>query len=198
MCAACLAAAALAADRPPVGNTATPRPGQPGGLSPDLPVVSVSPEPLTAAAFKPFGEVIAIPETQPPTSDLGVLRWWGGLAKAQIHEQIEFGMFTVKTRPREVAEMERHVKTPEFLVGLGGEFILVVGRPSVGPHGPDAAKVKAFEVKPGQAVLMSRGTWHAWPFPHGDEGLFLVAFRDATATRDLKTKPFRGREVVKF
>jgi ureidoglycolate hydrolase len=187
----CSPAADAAPDAPPKSTAGT-------ALAAGLPVVSVAPEPLTAAGFRQFGEVIEVPGSATPTIETGILRYWGGLAKARIHEQIEFGLFTVKAREREVAEMERHARTPEFLVSLSGEFLLAVAPASVGTAAPQAAKVRVFIVKPGQAVLLSKATWHALPFPKADEGLFVVAFREATATRDLKVKPFKGREVVKF
>lgn len=193
--AACLVAPPASLCSPAASAATAPAAGT--ALAPGVPVVSVAPEPLTASSFKAFGEVIEVPESGTPTIESGILRYWGGLAKARIHEEIEFGMFTVKSREREVADMERHARTPEFLVSLSGEFLLAVA-PALGPTAPQAAKVRVFTVRPGQAVLMSKGTWHALPFPKAAEGLFLVAFRDGTAKKDLKVKPFRGRDVVKF
>jgi ureidoglycolate lyase len=160
--------------------------------------VEVVPEPLTAAAFKPFGEVIEVPEGQKATKDTGAVRFWGGLAKARIAEEIEFGMFTAAARPHEVAELGRHARSPAFLVGLSGEWLLAVGPPFLAGRHPQARRVRIFVVKPGQAVLLHKGTWHADPFPKGETGLFLVAFRDGSATKDYKTRPFKGREVVRF
>ena len=167
-------------------------------LAPGAPVVSVPVVPLTAAAFAPFGEVIEQPAGTPPTQDLGIMRLWTGVAKARISEQLEFSIMTVRDRPREFAEMERHARSPLFLIGLSGEFRLAVAPPGVGPAGPTAGSVKVFLVKPGQAVLLHKGTWHAWPFPGGEDGAFIVASRDGTTKKDRKSRPFRGRDIVKF
>lgn len=167
-------------------------------LAPGAPVVSVPVVPLTAAAFAPFGEVIEQPVATPPTQDLGIMRLWSGVAKARISEQLEFSIMTVRDRPRELAEMERHARSPTFLIALTGEFRLVVAPPGVGPAGPHAAAVKVFLVKPGQAILLHKGTWHAWPFPSGDDGAFIVASREGTMKKDRKSRPFRGRDIVKF
>ena len=195
----CFAFAADGAGRTadPVAGAAVPALAVPSGASGTL-VVEATPEPLTAAAFKPFGEVIEVPEGQQATRDTGAVRYWGGLAKARIAEEIEFGMFTAAGRPHEIAELGRHARSPAFVVGLSGEWLLAVGPPFLAGRYPQAQKVRIFVVKTGQAVLMRKGTWHADPFPKGETGLFLVAFRDGSATKDYKTRPFKGREVVRF
>ena len=167
-------------------------------LAPGAPVVSVPVIPLTAASFAPFGEVIELPVGTPPTQDLGTMRLWTGVAKTRISELIEFSIMTVRDRPREVAELERHAHSPLFLIGLSGEFRLVVAPPGVGPGGPAAGAVKVFLVKSGHGVLLQKGTWHAWPFPAGEEGAFIVASRDGTTKKDTRSRPFRGRDIVKF
>ncbi len=164
-------------------------------------VVSVAPEPLTARAFRPFGPIIDGPEGRAPTFKNAVMRFWGGLAKAPIREQMEFGLFTVKTRVHEFAEMQRHIRTPKFLISLDTAFYLAVA-PSAPPQArkarPDAAEVKVFLVKQGQALLLNKRVWHTLPFPKEAEGQFLVAFRDGTWKKDRVLRAFRSREILKF
>lgn len=180
---------ARAADAPPV----------PGAGA--APVLTLSVEPLTKQAFKGFGELVEVPEGMKPTIENAILSYWGGLAKARFHEEMEFGLFTAKAREHDVAEMERHVKTPELLVGLTSDYVLIVAprsAPKAGVARPVAAKARAFQVPRGKALLLARGTWHALPFPTESEGQFLVGFRNMTATRDLALRPFKDRAVVKF
>ncbi|MEK7475302.1 MAG: ureidoglycolate lyase [Candidatus Coatesbacteria bacterium] len=190
----CLSAVSASA-APPVGTSGKPA---------DLPAVTsatlveVAVEPLTPAAFKPFGEAIVVPEGQPPTADTGAARYWGGLAKDRFAEEVEFGMLSVAARPREVAELQRSVRSPTFLAGLSGEWVLVVAPPTLAGRPLLASRVRAFVVKPGQAVLLHRGTWHADPFPRGESGLFLVAVRDGTVKKDLKSRSFKGKEAVRI
>ena len=161
-------------------------------------LVEVAVEPLTSAAFKPFGEAIVVPEGQAPTIDTGAARYWGGLAKDRFAEEVEFGMLSVNARPREVAELQRSVRSPTFLAGLSGEWVLVVAPPTLAGRPLLASRVRAFVVKPGQAVLLHRGTWRADPFPKGEAGLFLVAVRDGTVKKDLKSRSFKGKEAVRI
>jgi ureidoglycolate lyase len=168
---------------------------------PAVGVVTAAPEPLAEPAFKPFGQIIEVPADAPPTSESAVVRYWGGLAKARFHEEIEFGVLKIRMRDRVVAELERHRRSPEFLVALDGDFFLPVAPYSVSKGGnalPDAARVKVFHVRPGQAVLLHRGVWHAQPFPRAGECLFISAARDGTFRKDTVPRPFRGREAVKF
>ncbi len=194
-----LAVVARAATPPSAKPGTSPRAPAASVLAPGAPVVSVAVVPLTAAEFRPFGEVIELPAGTPPTQDLGTMRLWTGVAKARFSEQLEFSIMTVRDRPRELAEMERHAYSPLFLIALSGEFRLAVAPPPrVRPAGPAATTVKVFLVRPGQAVLLHKGTWHAWPFPAGDDGTFIVASRDGTTVKDRKSSPFRGRDIVKF
>lgn len=163
------------------------------------PVIAIAAQPLAEPAFRTFGQIVTVPENTPPTIETGVVRYWGGLAKTRIHEEIEFGLLTVRARDREVAEMERHSKTPEFLVSLSGDFWLAVAPISTaGSTHPVAGGVKVFLVKQGQGVVLRQGVWHAQPFPVKEECELLVALRDGTFKRDLKSSAFKRQEVVKF
>ncbi len=167
----------------------------------DAPELSILPESLTATAFRSFGQVVEAPADMKPTIENAILSYWGGLAKMRFHEDMEFGLFTVKARTHEVAELERHMKTPELLVGLSGDYVLVVAPhavPKAGVAYPDPAKVKAFLVPRGKALLLAKGTWHALPFPKDPQAEFLVGFRNGTARKDLTLRPFKNRDVIKF
>jgi len=168
-------------------------------LEPGDPVLAIAAEPLAEPAFRSFGQIVTIPETAPPTQENAVMRYWGGLAKTRIHEEIEFGLMTLRNREHEVAEMDRHTKSPEFLVSLSGDFYLAVAPISkAGSTRPTAASVKIFLIRQGQGVLLRQGVWHALPFPVKDEVQCLVAVRDGTFKGDVKSAAFKKQEVVKF
>lgn len=169
--------------------------------SQSLPSVAVTPVPLSKKNFQPFGQLIEMQEGVKPSVANATIRYWGGLAKARVHEQMEFGVFSVQAREREVAEMERHNRTPELLVSLEGDSILVLSPPSpprTSRAHPDPLQVKAFVMKQGQAVILAKGTWHALPFPLSNESRFLVGFRDGTAEKDSVVRPFRKSALIKF
>jgi len=164
-------------------------------------VISVAAEQLKAKTFRPFGQIVEVPKGREPNFKNSVLRFWGGLAKARIHEQIEFGIFTVKRRVQELAELQRHKATPKFLISLNTDFCIAVAPsapPKAGTAKPKADEVKVFLVKQGQAILLNKRVWHSLPFPVVDQGEFVVAFRDGTRKKDAVRRAFRGREIVKF
>lgn len=192
-----LAAGAAVAAEPM--KPSAPEPGRAGALEAGDPVIAIAAEPLAEPAFRSFGQIVTIPDATPPTMETAVMRYWGGLAKTRIHEEIEFGLLTMRNREHEVAEMDRHTKSPEFLVSLAGDFYLAVAPISkAGSTRPVAATVKVFLVKQGQGVLLRQGVWHAQPFPVKDEVQCLVAVRDGTYKRDVKSAAFKKQEIVKF
>jgi len=163
--------------------------------------IEVKQSSLVEPEFKEFGEIIEVPAGTPPSAENAVMKYWGGLARARFHEEIEFGVIRIKARDRELAEMERHVKSPVFLVALDCDFFLPVAPYSVAKGGkahPDEARLKVFMVRKGSAVLLRRGVWHTLPFPVAGEGLFIEAVRDGTWKKDTVLRPFRGKETVKF
>jgi ureidoglycolate lyase len=166
-----------------------------------IPLISINPIPLIKDNFQPFGQLIEAAEGIKPTVSNATLRCWAGLAKARIHEAMEFSVFTVQAREHEVAEMERHNRSPELLVSLEGDSILVLAPhspPKTGRAHPDPLQVKAFVMRQGQAVILSKGCWHALPFPLSQESKFLAGFRDGTAQKDLVIRPFRKSVLIKF
>jgi len=159
------------------------------------------PIPLTSKTFREFGQVVEASDTAKPTSENAVHKYWAGLAKTRIHENIDFGLLEVKPRERQVAEMRRHAKTNTLLVSLREDYLLVVASPtpsSARRAFPDPKKVKVFMVTRDQAVILNKGVWHALPFVESKGGLFLMAVRDGTARGDSGEKPFKKGEVIKF
>jgi ureidoglycolate hydrolase len=163
--------------------------------------VPLEPIPLSVRAFKGFGQLVEVSDTTKPTSESAVHKYWAGVAKTKIHENIDFGLLLVKPRERQVAEMTRHTKSNMLLVSLREDYLLVVAppTPSSTPRAyPDPKKVKVFMVAKEQAVIINKGVWYAMPFIESKEGLFLVAFRDGTVRSDNKEKPFKKGEVLRF
>ena len=162
---------------------------------------AIEPIPLTHASFRGFGQVVEVSDTAKTTSESAIHKYWAGVAKTRIHENIDFGLLLVKPREHQVAELCRHAKTTTLLVSLREDYLLVVASPtpsSARRAYPDPKKVKVFMVAKDQAVILNKGVWHALPFVGSKEGLFLLAYRDGTARGDSNEKPFKKGEVIKF
>ena len=132
----------------------------------------------TAEAFARFGSVVAAP-TEAPTAHDATFRYWSNLAHYAIDGETEIGLCTVvrQDAPR-VTWMERHDRTPEFLVPLDAPFVL--------PVMDDAGAMEAFRVERGEAVVIATGVWHSACLPADTaSATYLVVFRRGTPSEDV-------------
>jgi ureidoglycolate lyase len=126
-------------------------------------------EELTAEAIAGYGTAIEAPADLTPRVGLG-WQCWFGLGTMSRGEPL---VGIVKTRPAGgiVPMMERH-PTTEFLLPISGPVIQPLGLPgNFDNHreDPDPMTVRAFIIRPGQAVLMAPATWHWAALPLHDE-----------------------------
>ncbi|TQM99467.1 ureidoglycolate lyase [Acidovorax temperans] len=121
-------------------------------------------EPLTAEAFRPFGDVIEASDTaQHFTINDGFAERYHDLA--HIDTAAEGGrtlvsLFRAKPRafPLSVATMERHPLGSQAFVALAPvPFLVVVAPPGAAP---DPQAIRCFLAQAGQGVNYARGTWH--------------------------------------
>ena len=117
-------------------------------------------EPLTRAAFAPFGEVIE-PESARKVFAIneGTATRYHDLAQIDCDGEsgrpvVSIFRATPRALPFEVAMLERHPLGSQAFVPLGAApYLVVVGT------GPDDAP-RAFLASQGQGVNLRRGTWH--------------------------------------
>ena len=122
----------------------------------------LTPHPLTAAAFEPYGEVIDASRTPSALANGGA---------AEVHRDVaaldfaanggRISISVVRTAPTplplRVAVMERHPLGSQAFVPLGGAEYLVI----VAPDGElDPAAIVAFRASASQGVNLRRGVWH--------------------------------------
>lgn len=142
----------------------------------------VKPQPLTAEAFAPYGDVIEVsaaarhyPINHGYTTryhDLAALHLTaeGGKAGVSIFRSTPLSM------PVEVRLMEYHPKSSQAFYPLSGRPYLVV----VAPKGAfDAGKIAVFKAAPTQGVNYHAGTWHHFCLALEGESDFLVIDRIA-------------------
>jgi ureidoglycolate lyase len=165
-------------------------------------VYTVTPEELTAEGFAPYGQVVLPPE--PPAPKFGD-DWdcWFGLADLG-HMRPSVGI--VRTRPSRsaITTMEREPK-PEFLLPISGPVVQAVALPgdlSDHTQQPDAATVRAFIIRPGQAIAMAPGTWHWAALPlHEEEVLYYFlteAHPPEPGREESPWVPFQNGDIVRL
>lgn len=145
---------------------------------------TLSVQPLTAAAFAPFGTVIAVPAGAPgrPING-GTSQRFDLLADMALSAEggrPMLALFRAQARrfPHAVDELERHALGSQTFVPLGlRRFVLVVA--PAAPE-PDLGALAAFMTDGAQGVVLAPGTWH-----HAllavDAGDFVVVERAAQA-----------------
>lgn len=117
---------------------------------------SVRAEPLTRAAFAPFGQVLAAGDA--------VMELRGG-------EVFHLNVLHYDRRPLRCDHLNRHHKATQALVALAGKPTLLVVAPgdcdfSTRDH---LGHVRAFICDGSAGVNLSLGTWHWGPYPLTDE-----------------------------
>ena len=139
---------------------------------------SLTPEPLTADAFAPFGEVIEVAgaaEAMP--INYGWTTRFHDLADVEVGDgRAIISIFRSKPlTPPVLKVFERHPLGSQAFVPLQGRPYLV----AVAPRGNfEVGRVRLFRASPTQGVNYARGTWHHFLLALEAESDFLVVDRE--------------------
>jgi ureidoglycolate lyase len=149
------------------------------GLAVDETSIELIPEPLTAAAFAPFGRVIEAGDAAVKIEiNQGHATRYDALAEVDVAEGGGTPVISL-FRARPLAELvlrmfERHPLGSQSFVPLSGRPYLV----AVAPAGEfDRAEVRLFRAEPRQGVHYRKGVWHHFLLAQGGESDFLVVDR---------------------
>ena len=138
----------------------------------------VTPEPLTADAFAPFGEVIeASDSAEAIPINYGWTTRFNALADVDVGDgRAIISLFRSKPLERLVLKVfERHPLGSQAFMPLQGRPYLV----AVAPKGDlDLAMIRVFRAGPHQGVNYAAGTWHHFLLALEAESDFLVVDRD--------------------
>lgn len=133
-------------------------------------------QPLTAAAFAAFGEVIATGGAF-VTINEGACRRFTDLARLDILDgRPGLSLFQAEIRalPHDCALLERHPLGSQCFIPMQGSRFLVIVAPDAG--GVPGAPL-AFVAEDHQCVNIARNTWHGVLCPIAGSGLFAVIDR---------------------
>ena len=127
--------------------------------------------PLDAAGWEPFGW-LPVPDTDPDDGRHRLEFVWGDVHVNRIsHNLDEVPAIAGGLACR---ELYRHVTHTQVLMPLDASAVIAVAAPDVAMDAPaDADAVAAFLLRPLQAVVLHRGTWHWGPFPVGASSVDL-------------------------
>lgn len=137
------------------------------------------PQPLTAAAFAPFGDVIESADAFSVINS-GTTQQFADLAQVQVSDaggapRVSIYRVAPYELPLPLRMLERHPLGSQLFMPLHGERFLVV----VAPRGDriDPGAVRAFVTNGRQGVNYRPGTWHHPVIALGDRSDFLVLDR---------------------
>ena len=113
--------------------------------------IKVRVQPLSAEAFRPYGQVLESRHPLYPEVDGG---------------QSSVVMLRLKQRPKRIGMMAFHFSYNQTFIPVQGAMVLVVAPPPRNREADSAAyevdyeRIAAFVLEPGQAVLIDKGTGH--------------------------------------
>jgi ureidoglycolate hydrolase len=131
----------------------------------------ITPEPLTAEAWMPFGW-LPVADTD-PKDGVEVLEFtWGDPHVNLIgHRRDEVPQIPEGLRCQ---MLYRHATHTQTLMSMDVPAVVVVAPPDAEMTSPgDADKIRAFRLEPLESLVLRRGTWHWGPFPIGAESVTL-------------------------
>lgn len=119
-------------------------------------------EPLTAAAFEPFGQVVEA-GADPVTINDGFARRFDSSAVVDVARgdgTPRVSLYRARPRllPLQLSLVERHLLGSQLFMPLSGaQYVVVVAAAGAAPS---VESLRAFLVVAGQGVNLSAGTWH--------------------------------------
>jgi ureidoglycolate lyase len=142
-------------------------------------------EPLSADAFRRYGDVIEASDSAEPFAvDQGRATRYHDLARVDVAEQRGHPVMSIFRAqpcklPLQLRLLERHPIGSQAFIPMGSHSYLVVVAAADMPL--DARHIRCFRASPGQGVNFARGTWHHPVLPLQSVCDFLVIDRGGPA-----------------
>ncbi|KPJ88976.1 MAG: hypothetical protein AMS17_03640 [Spirochaetes bacterium DG_61] len=155
---------------------------------------------LSVKAFSEFGQVCGVPPTIKPEHSCDEFDWWPDMILFDsIEGKYGAGFAKVKKSPFHQTCSERHMRTPEFLLPVNGDMILILGPPEY-PNEPsrlpDLSRFAAFKIKAGESILLKPGVWHYAGIPLQGEFYMYCIYASGTGENDFTLVDFPNGAVL--
>jgi ureidoglycolate lyase len=144
-------------------------------------------EPLTEAAFRPFGQVLG-PADRPPDyrGDGGSYGWRVGF---EADGQLRVSVSVAPHQGLRFSRLERHFHVTQTFVPLDGPPAVVAVAPATDPADPEAipppGAVRAFLIDGSRGYLLGRGVWHSLDrYPLAPAAATFVVLNEQETARD--------------
>lgn len=135
-------------------------------------------EPLTAALFDPFGDVLEAAGMPDRIINEGLCKRFHDRAQLDFGLEGRAGISIFHAEPRSLPLtlelVERHPEGSQAFIPMSADpFLVIVATDEEGKP----VDVRAFRTAPGQGVNILRNTWHGVLTPLAEPGLFTVIDR---------------------
>ncbi len=139
--------------------------------------MNIKAEPLTAAAFAPFGDVLDASGAPDKIINAGLCGRYHDRARLEFSDG-RAGISIFKAEPRSLPYictlLERHPEGSQAFIPMSADPFLVI----VAPDGGDKPGLpRAFLTNGAQGINLHRGVWHGVLTPLSAPGLFAVIDR---------------------
>jgi ureidoglycolate lyase len=155
---------------------------------------------VSADAFAPYGRVIEPPSRRGDAAGPG-WTWWAETVLLSGDGRA-WGVGYLELQPTELRFdwAERHLRTPEAIVPLGGDAFVYVGPPRHADElprpSPDLDRFEVFRVRAGAGIVMDRGVWHGAPLAAGGPAAAAVLILEGTGRTDVDLVRFPDSPVA--
>jgi ureidoglycolate lyase len=158
-------------------------------------------EPLTAAAFAPFGAVLALDQAvgRSVNEGRGIRCDLPDLDHSAPACRFRLALYDIAPSGPivPVRLFERHPLSAQLFVPLAGATALIVATRTDSDGGPDVLRARAFLAYADQAVIYRAGIWHMPLAALDKAGRFLMAMWEAGSADDcIEAAPSALIEVV--
>jgi ureidoglycolate lyase len=152
---------------------------------------------LIPEAFAPYGDVIALPGRGEDAAGPG-WRWWAETVSLPTDGRgFGVGYLDLGGSPMRFDWAERHLRSVEVIVPLGGDCLVYVG-PADRPEDPAAISARerfeVFRLRPGSGVAMRPGVWHGAPLSKRPSSA-MVLLLEGTGRDDVTVVRFEDDPV---
>lgn len=147
----------------------------------------VVPIKLTGKEFERFGKLLSVSDKKASCDDADVT-YIKQIYTGQM-QNVSTGLMTCKKRKFILTTMEKHDNTPEIMVNLGGDAVLILAEKDYDFKTNNSSKIQAFWIKKGDAYVIDPGVWHFASYPIEKEKVdYLIIFKKGTEDTDVKNE----------
>ncbi len=143
-------------------------------------MIKITPQPLTAESFAPFGDIIGLDHSKSFLINEGTTRRYHALAETDVSDgggSAILSIFDGERRPwpLEIKMLEKHPLGSQAFIPMEDEpWLVVVGE---GADKPTVQNCRAFLARGDQGVQYHKGVWHHPLLPLVSKQRFLVVDR---------------------